>query len=218
MNKNHFKGLPIQGNVNDYNVRYLDRILGTINRACDDDKRVYAVRIDLKIPQASQELDCLSRDESINHCRFRGRLISRFVDSLKAKIKATDQRYRRNNKRVYSTSVRYIWCRERDSSINDHYHVVLLFNKDRFHRLGDWNSSVSLSGTIISSWASALGLDYTNATGLVHFSENGGYYLHQDKYEFNDQYCDLFHRASYLAKKETKHYGEGNRNFGCSQR
>ncbi|MFA0464544.1 inovirus-type Gp2 protein, partial [Vibrio sp. 10N.261.45.F1] len=29
---------------------------------------------------------------------------------------------------------------------------------------------------------------------------------------------DLFRRISYLAKKDTKHYGEGRRNFGTSYR
>jgi hypothetical protein len=121
MSKNHYKGLPIQGNVNDYQPRYLDRTLETINHACDDYKRVFAVRIDLKLPHGPQELDCLSRDEVVTHCRFRDRLMSRFIDSLKAKIKAMDRRYQQVNKRVYPTSVRFIWCRERDTSVNDQY-------------------------------------------------------------------------------------------------
>ncbi|ORT49517.1 hypothetical protein ST37_14065 [Vibrio sp. qd031] len=218
MNGNNFKGMPIQGNLNDYNVRYLDRILDTINHACDDYKRVFAVRIDLKLPHGPQDLDCLSRDEIVSHCRFRGRLMSRFIDSLKAKIKAMDRRYQQVNKRIYPTSVRFIWCRERDTSENDHFHMSLLFNKDRFYTLGNWENRESLLGIIIESWASALGLEFDSVIGLVHFSKNGRYHLNENSRDFNKQYADLFYRLSYLAKKDTKHNGERKRNFGCSQR
>lgn len=218
MDNNHFKGLPIQGNVIDFNTRYLNKIIDTINRVCDEHKRVYAVRVDLRLPQAPEELDCLSRDEVIGYHRNRDKLMSRFIESLKAKIKARDAQSRRVGKRTHHTCVRYTWCRERDTSINDHYHVTLLFNKDRFYRLGDYTSRSSLSGLIVEAWASALALEFEFANGLIHFPSNCSYYLADDKPEFNQQYADLFYRVSYLAKKETKHYGEGHRNFGCSQR
>ncbi|MCE2573912.1 inovirus Gp2 family protein [Motilimonas eburnea] len=218
MSKNHYKGLPIQGSVKDYNVRYLDRTLDTMDYTFDDYRRVYAVRIDLKLPQAPHELDCLSRDEIISYCQLRDRLISRFVESIKAKIKAADRRDQKINRRVYPTNVRFIWCRERDTSENDHFHVALLLNKDRFCRLGDWKSRGSLAGVIIESWASAIDLEFDDTLGLVHFSKNGEYRLNQNDRNFNQQYSELFYRLSYLAKKRTKHYGEGRRNFGCSQR
>lgn len=218
MNNNHFKGLPIQGNLNDFNTRYLDRTIDTINCACDEYNRIYALRIDLCLPQAPLERDCLSRDEIISYSRNRDKLMSRFIDSLKAKIESRDLQNSIRGKRIYRTSVRYIWCRERDTSINDHYHLALLFNKDRFYTLGDYNKRDSLSGLIIEAWASALGMEFEFAKGLVHFPKNSGYYLMEGKPEFNKQYDDLFYRLSYLAKNKTKHYGEGNRNFGCSQR
>lgn len=218
MNNNYFKGLPILGNLNDYNERYLDKIIDTLNHACDEYKRVYAVRIDLKMPQAPQELDCLSRDEIVNQCRSRDRAISLFTESLKAKIKAMDHRYDKAKQRVRPTIVRFIWCRERDTSANDHYHMVLFFNKEKFHKLGDWERRGTLAGMIREAWVSALGMDYHNTDGLVHFTKNGGYYLHQSKPEFTCQYENLFYRLSYLAKKETKHYGEGRRNFSTSYR
>ncbi|MEZ9267225.1 inovirus Gp2 family protein [Vibrio lentus] len=218
MNNNYFKGLPILGNLNDYNERYLDKTIDTLNHACDEYKRVYAVRIDLKMPQAPQELDCLSRDEIVNQCRFRDRAISLFTESLKAKIKAMDHRYDKAKQRVRPTIVRFIWCRERNTSVDDHYHMVLFFNKEKFHKLGDWERRGTLAGMIREAWASALGMDYHNTDGLVHFTKNGGYYLHQGTSEFSRQYEELFYRLSYLAKKETKHYGEGRRNFGTSYR
>ncbi|MBB1466739.1 inovirus Gp2 family protein [Vibrio sp. SG41-7] len=218
MNNNYFKGLPILGNLNDYNERYLDKTIDTLNHACDENKRVYAVRIDLKMPQAPQELDCLSRDEIVNHCRFRDRLISLFTESLKAKINAMDRRYEKANRRVRPSSLRFIWCRERNTSVDDHYHMVLLFNQEKFHKLGDWEGRGTLAGMIREAWASALGMDYHNTHGLVHFTKNGGFYLHQGTSKFSRQYEDLFYCLSYLAKKETKHYGEGRRNFGTSYR
>jgi hypothetical protein len=218
MNNNYFKGLPILGNLSDYNERYLDKTIDTLNHACDENKRVYAVRIELNMPQAPEELDCLSRDEIVNHCRFRDRVISRFTESLKAKVNAMDRRYEKANRRVRHSSVRFIWCRERNTSVNDHYHMVLLFNKEKFYKLGDLRRRDTLAGMIHDAWASALGMDYHNTNGLVNFTKNGGYYLHQGTPEFTPQYESLFRRLSYLAKKDTKHYGEGRRNFGTSYR
>lgn len=218
MNNNYFKGLPIQGNLNDFNKRYLDRIVDTINYACDEHNRTYAVRIDLRLPQASKERDCLSRDEIINYGGNRDKLMSRFIDSLKSKIKSRGHQNKKLGKRVHHSSVKYVWCRERDTSINEHYHVTLFFNKDRFYTLGDYKGVDSLSGIIIEAWSSALQLDFEFTKGLVHFPDNCNYYLLNDKPEFTQQYADLFYRMSYLAKNRTKYYGEGSRNFGCSQR
>ena len=144
--------------------------------------------------------------------------MSRFIDSLKAKISAQDRRSRRLGSRVYPTSVRYIWCRERIISANDHYHVVLLFNKDKYHSPGNYLGGESLSSLINSSWLSALGLRFENKKGLVHFTEGNGKYLDSNSPHINEQRSKLFHHVSYLAKKYSKNHGEGKRNFGCSQR
>ncbi|WP_267865234.1 YagK/YfjJ domain-containing protein, partial [Vibrio parahaemolyticus] len=59
-------------------------------------------------------------------------IIKRFFESLKAKIKAQEKRMKASEKRVYPCHLRYVWCRERNKSDNDHYHLVLFFNKDRY--------------------------------------------------------------------------------------
>ncbi len=55
--------------------------------------------------------------------------------------------------------------------------------------------------------------------GLVHFPAYPCYLLNvNDPVRFNEVYKSLIYRASYLAKKETKYYDDGNRWFGCSRR
>ena len=218
MNNNYFKGLPIQGRLNDFNKHYLNRIIETIDYAVDEHKRTYGLRVDLRFPSICQEHDCLSRDEIINEAPNRNKLISKFIESLKAKICAKDKQDRKLDKRVWQSNIRYIWCRERKSSENDHYHVVLFFNKDKFHLPGNYQNSQSLYSLITSAWISALGLKYYNKRGLVQCAQGTTKYLDKNSADFDEEYSKLFKHVSYLAKKHTKHYGEGNRNFGCSQR
>lgn len=218
MDNNHYKDFPIQGSINKCNERYLERLRVTMENSIRGFPRTYAVRIDLRLPDLiKHDSDCLSRDELDYYSSNRVNLMQRFMDSLKAKISAQSHRKRNQGKRVHSDSIRYAWCRERSYSENDHYHLVLFFNKDRFHRLGDYKDNDSLGSMIIEAWASALGFQFDETFRFVYFPDNHGYYLMNGKPDFNQQCSDLFYRISYFAKKETKHFGEGYRNFGCSQ-
>lgn len=69
----------------------------------------------------------------------------------------------------------------------------------------------------MKAWASALGLiDVNHAKRLVHFPANSSYFIDRNSELFEKQYEDLFYRTSYLAKVETKEYGDKQRNFGYS--
>ncbi|MOA55477.1 hypothetical protein D3C78_1792760 [compost metagenome] len=70
---------------------------------------------------------------------------------------------------------------------------------------------------ITGAWYSALGLELDDHQGLVHFPDKCRYVLDTNNPDFSEHYHDLLNRLDYLSKVETKVFGEGDRNFGCSQ-
>ncbi|MDS1791845.1 inovirus Gp2 family protein [Vibrio parahaemolyticus] len=212
-----YKGLEVLYPVSELNTHYLDRIILTMSKALKDYKRVHALRLDLRLPVSDTEKDILRRDEVLNNTFNQKNIIKRFFESLKAKIKAQEKRMKASEKRVYPCHLRYVWCRERNKSDNDHYHLVLFFNKDRYFSSGYRDNEESLVRLIMDAWSSALGEYVDNADRLVQLVYKGTHYLDQNKYDFENKYQALFTRLSYFAKNRTKHYGEGKRCFGTSQ-
>lgn len=212
-----YKGLEVLYPVSELNTHYLDRIILTMSKALKDYKRVHALRLDLRLPVSDSEKDILRRDEVLNNTFNQKNIIKRFFESLKAKIKAQEKRMKASEKRVYPCHLRYVWCRERNKSNNDHYHLVLFFNKDRYFSSGYRDNEESLVRLIMDAWSSALGEYVDNADRLVQLVYKGTHYLDQNKYDFENKYQALFTRLSYFAKNRTKHYGEGKRCFGTSQ-
>ncbi|EJR0678462.1 inovirus Gp2 family protein [Vibrio parahaemolyticus] len=212
-----YKGLEVLYPVSELNTHYLDRIILTMSKALKDYKRVHALRLDLRLPVSDSEKDILRRDEIFNNTFNQKNIIKRFFESLKAKIKAQEKRMKASEKRVYPCHLRYVWCRERNKSNNDHYHLVLFFNKDRYFSSGYRDNEESLVRLIMDAWSSALGEYVDNADRLVQLVYKGTHYLDQNKYDFENKYQALFTRLSYFAKNRTKHYDEGKRCFGTSQ-
>ena len=70
---------------------------------------------------------------------------------------------------------------------------------------------------IIRAWYSALGLELDDYHGLVHYPENCRYILDVNDRSFHGEYTNLLYRLDYLAKLDTKQFGDGDRNFGCSR-
>ncbi|OUK51173.1 hypothetical protein BZL33_15600 [Escherichia coli] len=140
--------------------------------------------------------------------------ISRFRNSLNAKINADQHRKKQQGKRTYATSVCIIWAKEYTQSFKCHYHVCLFFNKDAYYHLGDYERSDTLRGLITGAWYSALGLELEDHQGLVHFPVNGRYILDINDPDFPEQYQRLLARLDYLTKLDTK--ASGQRNFGYS--
>ncbi|EPN4953481.1 inovirus Gp2 family protein [Vibrio diabolicus] len=220
MRKSTYQGLPTLRSLDELNCDYLNTIRKPMDNAVDEYPRVFAVRFDLHQPEGDA-FDCLSRDEIFGNDSLsirRTDLATRFIRSLKAKLEAHERKARREGTRVYPCTVRFVWVRERDRSTNDHYHFVLLLNRDRFWRLGDSKRTGSLAWTITSAWASALNSDVDTIRRLVHFPDNACYVLERNSEGFVEQFNDLFCRLSYFAKYATKHYGENNRCIGRSIR
>ncbi|HCE5135203.1 TPA: inovirus Gp2 family protein [Vibrio parahaemolyticus] len=212
-----YKGLEVLYPVSELNTHYLDRIILTMSKALKDYKRVHALRLDLRLPVSDSEKDILRRDEVLNNTFNQKNIIKRFFESLKAKIKAQEKRMKVSGKRIYPCHLRYVWCRERNKSTNDHYHLVLFFNKDRYFSSGYRDNEESLVRLIMDAWSSALGEYVDNADRLAQLVYKGTHYLDQNKYDFENKYQALFTRLSYFAKNRTKHYDEGKRCFGTSQ-
>jgi hypothetical protein len=162
-----------------------------------------AVRVDLRLPL---QFDWMAQPD------WRP-LFSRFIASLKAKIKARQAQAMRDGKRFHPTKLNFVWTREFGQSGRPHYHCALFFNKQTFRGLGEFNPySGSLYGMISSAWASALGLDEHLADGLVSIPRNAIYRIRR-----GERYDDLFRRLSYFAKLASKLFGSGSHNFGASR-
>ncbi|WP_303757401.1 YagK/YfjJ domain-containing protein, partial [Enterobacter kobei] len=73
-----------------------------------------------------------------------------------------------------------------------------------------WSTSKTPSYTKSVSWQH-------HHAGLVHFPKNCRYILDVNDFNFEDEYKKLLNRLDYLAKLDTKLYGDGDRNFGCSR-
>nr|WP_067286899.1 inovirus Gp2 family protein [Marinobacterium profundum] len=203
-NESDYRGWPV------YNggllvKEYLDRLLYVIDNATQDFTRVFAVRVDLRC--AGPTGDIISSNE----------VIDRFKKSLDSRLDSYQKRRARQGKRVCRSAVRMVWARELKDSRTPHYHLLLLFNREQFHRLGEYHSvSGSLMTMIRDAWYSALGLSLHLAPGLVYIPENAEYHLNR-----SDHYAQLpalFFRASYLCKVDTKCFGQGLQNFGGTRK
>lgn len=195
-----YKGLPVIQTRGPLVERYLEQIFNTIACSINQQARTFATRFELLIPQST-----INWDSS---------LISRFIDFLKYEIKKDLKRRCIN---PANCQPRFAWAKERESSHNYHYHVLLILNKDCYFRSGRIDSdNDNLAMRIQRSWSKALDMDEGKGRGLVHFPANRDYILDNRKPEFLQQLSNLFHRASYLAKEETKPFNDGTRHFSCS--
>lgn len=216
---NTWRGLPVLGKYSPMINEYLESIHETMMCAVRDYPRIFALRIDLHFPVGWD-------DEG-------GAAISAFIASLKAKIAADlnlRKRERKDN-RGLECRLRYVWVKERSDSLNPHYHVFLFLNRDAYFTLGNFRTAKWLPGDdlplldermnmavrIMDAWASALGIPSYMTGGLVHFPENPAYSLNSNSKSFWQDFSDVFQRASYFAKVDTKHFGDHGRNFGCSR-
>lgn len=200
----YYNDFHIHSPLEESNERYLRLIHQIIQSSVQRSARVAAFRFDLRFPVGMT-------DQS-------DKVIARFFDSLKAQLKAKEKKLIREGKRVHLHNLRYVWVRERDSSKSDHFHCVILVNKDAYSILGNYDKwEGNMASRIKLAWVSALGASNTPIDGLVHFPKNGTYYLDLNKGDYLKNYSDLFYRLSYFAKNATKCYGDGRRSFGCSR-
>lgn len=185
---------------------YLDQVVRVVEGAFSDYSRVFAFRLDLHFPAQGFAANMWT-DSAV---------ISRFIESLKAKIRHSRLNARKRNPLAHDTSVRCIWAKEIGLSGHVHYHVAVLLNLDAYNSLGCFEPDRdNMFNRVHSAWASALGMLPEQASGLVHIPKNPMYRLHRDDRQGIDA---LVFRCSYMCKERTKVFGDGSHWFGSSQR
>lgn len=202
---NNLLDYPLYNNGKDLNRNHITSLDNTVQAMLDDYTRVFALRVDLHIP-GNDYID-------------RHRLMTRFIGSLKAQLKSSECKRSKQGIRIYPNTLRYVWTKEYGTKNKlEHYHVLLLFNKDAYHRLGNYRTEGSLANRINKAWVSALGQSVDYDEGLVHFAKNGCYYIDGNAADYESELDDLMCRASYLCKHETKVISANRRSFGASPR
>ncbi|MCQ2032419.1 inovirus Gp2 family protein [Stutzerimonas kunmingensis] len=212
-----FEGFRLMGDKGPFIREYLSDLKHTIELALAEYPRVLAFRVDLRLPQGIELPDYA----------YTNQVISRFFESFTKKIQYHQERVA---ERGYSRGckVRYVWSREIGQEGKQHYHVLILLNRDAYYTLGRLGSErANMISRIEQSWASALGLSMYEVDGLVHIPDNPTYRIDRqprkrrvsgsDCKVLVDELPDLFHRASYLCKVATKSYGDRQRGFGTSR-
>jgi hypothetical protein len=206
----YFRGMQVQISHGPLISNYLESMDQVIQNAVREHPRTLVIRIDLRVPQVFNCPDVpLAYDNSV---------MSRFTESFKAQVKANLIQRSRMGKRFFKCTMRVVWVAEHDSVMNDHYHLVILVNRDAYDHLGDITAiEGNMAARIKKAWASALGLELREIVGLVHFTNNGLFRLNANSPSFTQDYHNLFEAISYLAKAKTKHFGDGTKSFGCSR-
>lgn len=193
-------------------TEYLESIESVLERALSEHPRTLIVRFDLHLPRI---VDCPDFPREIDT-----NVITRFFSSLESKIKWDYDKKIKAGSSPHTCTVRYIWAREINESLGHHYHVALLLNKDRYYGLGDYRGLYNnLSGKIYEAWASALKRSAHEVISLVHFpNDSPCYRLNSNSENYTFKCNEAFRRLSYLAKFETKSYGDKAKNFSYSNR
>ncbi len=200
-----YHGWPIVEGNGAMVEEYLQALHRVMHQALADHPRIFAFRLDLRFPKHMDADDAVTDNSSI----------SRFIDSFKAKIKHNRMCARQLQPYPHESKVRYVWTRENNKEHRVHYHVVFLLNRDAFFTLGNFYSDKpNMARRVTEAWASALGLPFELASGLVNFPENPIYHFDA---ETPEAMAAFFHRASYLCKANTKQFGNGHHGFGASR-
>lgn len=203
--ENSYLGLPVQVEKGPFVLEYLHRLHQTTYRAIDQYRRVFAFRLDLRLP-SSQVPQFLTHENEI---------IERFTESLRAKIRHNRRVAAQENKWVHDTVVRYVWAREVGQLGRPHYHLAILLNGDAFCALGKYETGRdNMFNRLQEAWASALRLPLEAVQGLVEISRNPYYHIHRDDHQ---SIAEFFRRTSYLCKSATKVFGDGCHGFGASR-
>jgi hypothetical protein len=204
-NESTFHDWPIQYNKGPFIQQYLHRLEDTMLNALTQYPRVFAFRIDLRLPSGVKLSDSV----------YPNRVIERFIDSFKAKLKHNRSMARQLNPHAHDSKVRYVWAREQGQHGKPHYHVAIMLNRDAFTALGKFElGRDNMFNRLVEAWASALGLSVEAVNGSVEVPDNPYYYLGRDDL---DGLAKFFHRTSYLCKSATKYFGDGSHGFGYSR-
>ncbi|KAB0463737.1 MULTISPECIES: YagK/YfjJ domain-containing protein [Vibrio] len=197
----------------EYYEPYLIKSKELLDYVTSEHNRVLSFSLILRFPQDFKQ------DRGVSY-------ISKFIRIFQRKVDLTLEERKKRKARVYhmkkGNKVFNIWCRERNSSNNDHYHMFILLSYENFRTLGHYSTSLepkkSLAILVQEAWSDALGISYCDMKGLVQFPPKNNYFrVVQNRPDTKSNYDNLLSRIYYLAKRATKNFGEGIRSFGCSR-
>lgn len=187
---------------------YLLRLYDVMETALEHWNRVMLFHVTLSFPDGRRCVDDPAADAN--------GAITRFIESFKAKID-THYKNKVKNYEEKETKVRYAWAREREGSVNDHYHIYIFLDGDVFYGLGDFNNlNSNMASRVVDSWATSIKRDADTFRGLAHLC--GVKYIKKNSKGYSMQRQKAFKWLSYLAKLETKPYGSKTNYFGNSRR
>ncbi|MGI2831424.1 YagK/YfjJ domain-containing protein [Vibrio alginolyticus] len=208
----YFYGIELN-KKREYYEPYLIKSKELLDYVTGEHNRVLSFSLILRFPERFKQ------DRDVSY-------ISRFIRIFQRKVDVTLEERRKIKVRVHhiktGNKVFNIWCRERDSSNNDHYHMFILVSYENFRTLGHYSTSLepkkSLAILVQEAWSDALGISYSDMKGFVQFPPKNNYFrVVQNRPDTKSNYDNLLSRIYYLAKRETKNFGEGIRSFGCSR-
>ena len=204
-----YVGLPVMIEKGPFIREYLSDLKHTIDLALAEYPRVFAFRVDLRLPRGIELPDYA----------YNNQVISEFFESFTKKIRYDQERVRQRDGYARGCKVRYAWSREVPRGGRPHYHVLILLNRDAYYTIGRLRSArANMISRMGESWAGALGISVDQAGGLVNIPKNAEYRV--DRYVRpgeEDELPVLFYRASYLCKVATKSYGNRQRGFDTSR-
>ena len=203
--ENTYQNLPVMQGRGPLVEQYLDALHRVLWQALQAHRRVCAIRFDLRFPADMASASDVTTNQ----------VMSRFIESLKAKVRHHRACAKERDPWAPDTGLRFVWAREVSQDDRVHYHVAILFNRDVFFTLGHFTSDkANMSKRIVEAWKSALGLPSERGGGLVHFPDNALYHFDLNSPE---DMAAFFYRVSYLCKADTKHFGHGHHGFGASR-
>lgn len=176
--------------------------------------RMFTLRADFRFAQSHVpgEPDmpiCFQKDDE--------KAITRAIESLKSQLR---EEHKRSGRAGEPTPFGYIWARERVTGERPHYHLVLMFDREAYAYLGNYNKvgANNMGTRIQKAWCSAIGLSYPDYAYLPHFPKNHSvWFTRDDALTLRPDYYEFLLRVAYLAKTYSKDSHDGYRNFGTSQ-
>lgn len=188
---------------------FLEKLLFVMNQARKDCNRLFALRIDLRYPTGTHA----------SLIDFQNATISAFFQYLQWELDAAGTKYHHK--------LRKVWCCEQDTSVNPHYHLLLLLNGDAYNGLGYVNQTPcgdyeydNLFHRIVRAWARAINHPQQCMAGLVQVprkpisNEMATWFFRSDE---QTVFAEIFYAASYLCKSYSKPIGQGVHCFDGSK-
>ncbi|WP_194734497.1 YagK/YfjJ domain-containing protein, partial [Pseudomonas aeruginosa] len=158
-----YDGLPVMIETGPFIREYPSDLKHTIDLALAEYPRVFAFRVDLRLPRGIELPDYA----------YTNQVISEFFESFTRKIRYDQERVRQRDGYARGCKVRYAWTREVPRGGRPHYHVLILLNRDAYYTVGKLRSArANMINRMEESWACALGLSLGQVSGLVNIPKN----------------------------------------------